>query len=114
MSTTVVPASHVPQLRPLDGKRVPGVDPAARRDITHREILAGDIKLALKLLVEACPEPSHVGRNPGDRDHVALLGRSADQAHIDFSHSCVKSAELPVHPALGLAALSRTVRPQTA
>src|SRR5258708_5851523 len=88
------------------------MDEAAHRDVAHGEVGARDIALALELAVEPPPQLAAVHRRLLDRRHVALVGGRADQAPEHPAHAFGDRAELPVHPALGLAALAGIVGPE--
>src|SRR5215203_6313971 len=110
----LVPGAHVLELRPLDVERVPAIDEAADRDVAHGEVLAADIVAAVQPAVEPAEEAAGILGRLLDRGHVALLGRRADQAPEADAHGLGDRAELPVHPAVGVAPLARIVGPQGA
>src|SRR5665213_216206 len=98
---TRIPCLQFRHVGALDGIEVPAVQPDAGDDVGERERIAGEVRLAFKQRLENSPQADRI---------LAELFRRAVIAPHQRRQGRVELRELPVHPALDLAAQARLGR----
>src|SRR5665213_1019711 len=107
---TRIPCLQFRHVGTLDGIEVPAVQPDTGDDVGERERIAGEVRLAFKQRLENSPQADRILAELFQRRLVALVFRRAVIAPHQRRQGRVELRELPVHPALDLAAQARLGR----